>query len=60
MRKRNEDKSNLLQIESVEAGTFPKEDVNDILERLASLLISSWEKDHRSEPTKESDNIPSS
>jgi len=60
MRKRNEDNSDLLQIESVEAGTFPKEDVDAILERLASLLISSWEKDHRSEPTKESDEIPSS
>ena len=33
-----------LQFESVEAGIFSEEEVNDILENLAALLISSWEK----------------
>jgi len=35
-----------LKFETNEAGIFSEEEVQDILDRLASLLITHWEKTH--------------
>lgn len=35
-----------LKLEKNEAGIFTEEEIQEILDRLASLLISHWEKNH--------------
>jgi len=45
-----------IKLETNEAGVFAEEEVHEILDRLASLLISHWEKTH----PQQSDNNPKS
>ncbi len=47
-------------LESDEAKAFTAESVDDILENLATLLISSWEKDHVPEKIKDHDSTSTS